>query len=241
VRPNKQQVTKGKIMNKNLLKIVAASLIASSLAGCAAPILMGGVFAGGVIVASDRRTSGTLIEDEGIELRSASRIREALVERAHVNVNSYNRQVLLTGEVPTEADKVAAEQIVNKVENVKSVVNELAVLGNSTLTARSSDTLVTSRVKAALVDDKELYVNAFKIVTERGTVYMMGRVTKREADLATAVVRGQSGVQKVVRLLEIISDEELKRLQPPPAPQAEMKSTPIMSGSGTPWTTSTPK
>jgi osmotically-inducible protein OsmY len=202
---------------------------------------MGGVFAGGVIVASDRRTSGTLIEDEGIELRSASRIREALVERAHVNVNSYNRQVLLTGEVPTEADKVAAEQIVNKVENVKSVVNELAVLGNSTLTARSSDTLVTSRVKAALVDDKELYVNAFKIVTERGTVYMMGRVTKREADLATAVVRGQSGVQKVVRLLEIISDEELKRLQPPAAPQAEMKSTPIMSGSGTPWTTSTPK
>ena len=228
-------------MNKNILKIVSAGLIASSLVGCAAPILLGGAFVGGVMMASDRRTSGAQIEDEGIELRSASRIRDALVERVHVNVNSYNRQVLITGEVPMEADKVTVEQIVNKVENVKSVVNELAVLGNSTLTQRSSDTLVTSRVKAALVDDKELSASAFKIVTERGMVYMMGRVTKREADLATAVVRGQTGVQKVVRLLEIISDEELKRLQPPPAPVTEMKATPVMTGSGTPLTTSSPK
>ncbi len=228
-------------MNQTLLKLISAGLVASGLAGCAAPILLGGAFVGGALVASDRRTTGAQIEDEGIELRSSSRIRDALVERAHVNVNSYNRQVLITGEVPTEADKAAVEQIVSKVENVKSVVNELAVLGNSTLTARSSDSLVTSRVKAALVDDKELYANAFKIVTERGTVYMMGRVTKREADLATAVVRGQSGVQKVVRLLEIISDEELKRLQPPPAPVQEMRSTPVMTGSGAPLTTSSPK
>ncbi len=228
-------------MNKNLLTAVAASLVASALAGCAAPLFIGGAFAGGVLMATDRRTSGAQIEDEGIELRAASRVREALVERAHVNINSYNRQVLLTGEVPTEQDKAAVEQIANKVENVKSVVNELAVLGNSTLTARSSDSLVTSRVKAALVDDKELYANAFKIVTERGTVYMMGRVSKREADLATTVVRGQSGVQKVVRLLEIISDEELKRLLPAPAPVQEMTSTPVMTGSGTPLTTSSPK
>ncbi|MEY4294489.1 MAG: hypothetical protein RLY82_177 [Pseudomonadota bacterium] len=228
-------------MNKSLLKIASVVLIASSLTACVAPVILGGAFAGGVLMASDRRTSGTLIEDEGIELRAASRIRDALVERAHVNVNSYNRQVLITGEVPTEADKAAVEQIVNKVENVKSVVNELAVLGNSTLTARSSDSLVTSRVKAALVDDKELFANAFKIVTERGTVYMMGRVTRREADLATAVVRGQSGVQKVVRLLEFISDEELKRLTPAPASQTEMKATPVTTGSGTPFTTTSPK
>jgi osmotically-inducible protein OsmY len=228
-------------MNKTLLKIASVVLLASSLTACVAPVILGGAFAGGVLVASDRRTSGTFIEDEGIELRAASRIREALVERAHVNINSYNRQVLITGEVPTEADKAAVEQIVGKVENVKSVVNELAVLGNSTLTARSSDSLVTSRVKAALVDDKELFANAFKIVTERGTVYMMGRVTKREADLATAVVRAQSGVQKVVRLLEFISDEELKKLVPPPAPVQEMKATPIMTGSGTPLVTTSPK
>jgi osmotically-inducible protein OsmY len=228
-------------MNKNLLTTVAASLVVSALAGCAAPLFIGGAFAGGVLMATDRRTSGAQIEDEGIELRAASRVREALVERAHVNINSYNRQVLLTGEVPTEQDKAAVEQIANKVENVKSVVNELAVLGNSTLTARSSDSLVTSRVKAALVDDKELYANAFKIVTERGTVYMMGRVSKREADLATTVVRGQSGVQKVVRLLEIISDEELKRLLPTPVPVQEMTSTPVMTGSGTPLMTSSPK
>lgn len=228
-------------MRKNLLSAVAASLVVSSLAGCAAPFLIGGAFAGGVLMATDRRTSGAQVEDEGIELRAASRVREALVERAHVNINSYNRQVLITGEVPTEADKAAVEQIANKVENVKSVVNELAVLGNSTLTARSSDSLVTSRVKAALVDDKELYANAFKIVTERGTVYMMGRVTKREADLATAIVRGQSGVQKVVRLLEIISEEELKRLLPAPAPQVEMKSTPVMTGSGGTLNSSSPK
>jgi osmotically-inducible protein OsmY len=228
-------------MNKNLLTAVAASLVVSALAGCAAPLFIGGAFAGGVLMATDRRTSGAQIEDEGIELRAASRVREALVERAHVNINSYNRQVLLTGEVPTEQDKAAVEQIANKVENVKSVVNELAVLGNSTLTARSSDSLVTSRVKAALVDDKELYANAFKIVTERGTVYMMGRVSKREADLATTVVRGQSGVQKVVRLLEIISDEELKRLLPTPVPVQEMTSTPVMTGSGTPLMTSSPK
>lgn len=228
-------------MNKNLLNVVAASLIASSLAGCVAPIVLGGAFVGGVMMASDRRTSGAQVEDEGIELRAASRIREALVERVHVNIASYNRQVLITGEVPSEADKAMVEQIVNKVENVKSVVNELAVLGNSTLTARSSDALVTSRVKAALLDDKELSTNAFKIVTERGTVYMMGRVTKRESDLATAVVRSQSGVQKVVRLLEIISEEELKRLQPAPAPLTEMKATPVMTGSGIPLTTNSPK
>jgi osmotically-inducible protein OsmY len=228
-------------MRKHLLAAVAASLIAANLVGCAAPFLIGGAFAGGVLMATDRRTSGAQVEDEGIELRAASRVRAALVERAHVNINSYNRQVLLTGEVPTEADKAAVEQIVAKVENVKSVANELAVLGNSTLSARSSDALITSRVKAALVDDKELYANAFKIVTERGVVYMMGRVTKREAELATSVVRGQTGVLKVVRLLEIISEEELKRLLPAPAPVQEMKSTPVMSGTGGTLNTVSPK
>jgi osmotically-inducible protein OsmY len=228
-------------MKKLLLTTLAASLIGCGLSGCVAPLLMGGAFAGTILTATDRRTSGAQVEDQGIELRTSSRLSDALGERAHINVVSYNRQVLLTGEVPTERDKATAEQIASKVDNVKSVVNELGVLGNTSLSARSSDTLITSRVKTALLDDKDVYGNAFKIVTERGTVYMMGRVTKREADHATTIVRGQSGVQKVVRVLEMITEEELKLLLPPPESKAEMKSSPVMSGSGQPIMTNSPK
>ncbi len=228
-------------MKKLLLTTLAASLIASSLSGCVAPILMGGAFAGSVLVATDRRTSGAQVEDQGIELRATSRLAEALGDRVHINVTSYNRQVLITGEVPSEKDKATAEQIIVKVDNVKSVVNELGVLGNTNLSARSSDTLITSRVKAALLDDKQVYGNAFKIVTERGVVYMMGRVTAREADYATNIVRGQSGVQKVVRVLEAISEDDLKQLVPAPASPTEMKSSPVMSGSGQPVMTNSPK
>ncbi len=125
--------------------------------------------------------------------------------------------MLLTGEVASEQDKQTAEQVAGKVENVRTVVNDTAVLGISTLSQRSTDSLVTTRVKAAMVDEKNLYANAFKVTTERGIVYLMGRVTQREADLATEVTRTTTGVQKVVRVLEIISEEELKRLVPPPA------------------------
>ncbi len=190
--------------------------VAGALSACV-PVIMGGMVMGG-LVATDRRTSGTQLEDEGIELRAASRLREALGERAHFNVNSYNRQVLLSGEAPSAQDKQLIEQIVSKVENVRAIVNEIAVLGNSTLPQRSSDSLVTGKVKAGLVDAKDLYANAFKIVTERGTTYMMGRVTQREADRATDIARGVNGVQRVVRIFEIISEDELKRLLPQPAP-----------------------
>jgi osmotically-inducible protein OsmY len=185
------------------------------LSGCV-PLVVGGAVLGGTLVATDRRTSGAQLEDEGIELRSANRIREAFLERVHINATSYNRQVLLTGEVPSEADKVRAQEVVSRVENVRSIVNELAVLGNSTLTARSSDALVTGRVKAAMVDAKDLYANAFKVVTERGTTYLLGRVTQREATRATDIARTTPGVQRVVRVLEIISEEELQRLLPQP-------------------------
>jgi osmotically-inducible protein OsmY len=197
---------------KPLSTVVAAAALAGALSGCA-PLIIGGA-AIGTMVTIDRRTSGTQIEDETIELRGASAARQALGDRAHVNVTSYNRQVLLTGEVPTAQDKQTAEQAVSRVENIKGLVNELAVLGNTTLAQRSSDTLVTGKVKASLVDDKELYVGAFKVVTERGTVYLMGRVTQREADRATQITRNISGVQRVVRIFEIISEEDLRRLAP---------------------------
>jgi osmotically-inducible protein OsmY len=175
------------------------------------PLVMGGAMVGGAMVASDRRTSGTVVEDEGIELKAASRIRENLGERVHVNVISYNRQVLITGEVPNAQDKQLVEKVVASVENVRNIVNELAVLGNSTLTQRSSDTLVSGRVKAALVDAKDLFANAFKVSTERGTTYIMGRVTQREANRATEVISATTGVQRLVRVLEIISEDELAR------------------------------
>ena len=208
-------------MKENMTKrfavtAVAAALLLGSLSACI-PLVVGGAMVGGTLVANDRRTSGAQLEDEGIELRSSSRIRSNVGDRVHVNVNSYNRQVLLTGEVPTAQDKLLVEQIVSKVENVTSVANELAVMGSSSITQRSSDVLVIARVRALLVDAKDLFANSFKVVTERGTTYMMGRVTQREADRGTAVARGTPGVQKVVRIFEVISEEELARQLPTPA------------------------
>jgi osmotically-inducible protein OsmY len=204
------------IRRTGLALVLAASTL-TTLTACF-PLAVGGAVVGSM-GATDRRTTGTVVEDEGIELRATSRIREALGERGHVNVASYNRQVLLTGEVPSAQDKQLVEQIVTGVDNVRHIVNELAVMGNSTLTQRSSDSLVTGRVKASLVDAKELSANAFKIVTERGTTYVMGRVTAREAKMATDVISSTPGVQKVVRILETISEDELARMMAPPPQQ----------------------
>ena len=201
---------------KLLTLMVLSASLGGTLSACA-PIIMGGAVMGS-LMATDRRTTGTQIEDEGIELHAASALRDNLGERGHFNVTSYNRQVLLTGEVPNAQDKQLAERVVSRVTNVRVIVNELAILGNSTFTQRSSDALVTGRIKATLVDAKDLFANAFKVVTERGTTYLMGRVTQREANQATDIARGTPGVLKVVRVLEIISDEELQNLLPKPAP-----------------------
>lgn len=208
---------------KSFARMTAATLAASGLVialGACAPVLLGGAMVGGGFVATDRRTSGAQLEDEGIELRANAR----LGDKGHFNVTSYNRQVLLTGEVPSEQAKMQATEIVSKVENVRAVVNELAVAGNSSLSQRSADALVTGRIKAVLVDARDLSSNAFKIVTERGVVYMMGRVTQREANVATELIRGVSGVQRVVRVLELITDEELKTTLPAPAASAAKPS-----------------
>jgi osmotically-inducible protein OsmY len=202
---------------QKLLTMLALTACVGAGLGACAPILVGGAMMGS-LMATDRRTSGTQIEDEGIELHAASRIRENLGERGQVSVTSYNRQVLLTGEVPSAQDKQLVEQVVSKVENVRAIVNEIAVLGNATLTQRSSDALVTGRVKAAMVDAKDIFANAFKVVTERGTTYLMGRVTQREANRATDIARSTNGVQKVVRVFEIISEDELQGMLPKPAP-----------------------
>jgi osmotically-inducible protein OsmY len=206
--------------------LLACAVLAAGLSACA-PVVVGGAFVGGM-TASDRRTLGAQVEDESIETKAVKRIEENLGERVHVNVTSYNRQVLLTGEVPSEQDKQLVEQVVSRVENVRSIFNELAVLGQSTLTQRSSDTLVTGRVKSSLIDSKDLTSSAFKIVTERGTVFLMGRVTLREADRCTDIARTTSGVQKVVRLFEIITEEDLLRMQPQPASRAQSQNNRTM-------------
>jgi osmotically-inducible protein OsmY len=208
-------------MKLNLKFCVLAGVLAATavgLSGCL-PLVVGGAVMGGM-VATDRRTSGTYVEDEGIEIKAALRIRERLGERVHINVTSYNRQVLLTGEAPSAQDKQLVEQVVAQVENVRNTVSEISILGNSTLTQRSSDAVVTGRVRAKLLDARDLFSNSFKVVTERGTVYLMGRVSEREANRATEIITATPGVQRLVRVLEVITEEELTRMLPPPSAPA---------------------
>ncbi len=213
-----------KIQTFKLSRIIAAGFLTLGLSACVAPLVVGG-FVGGTMVASDRRTSGAQLEDQGIEIRASTRIREQIGTGVHINVTSYNRQVLLTGEVSKAQEKQLAEQIIARVENVRSVVNELAVAPNSSLSDRANDSLISGKVKATMVDNRDVFANAYKVVTERGNVYLMGRVTQREANRATEVARTVGGVKKVVRVFEIITEEELKALLPeaPKAPPAPAK------------------
>ncbi|CAM3417400.1 BON domain-containing protein [Polaromonas hydrogenivorans] len=205
------------VMKRLACSVGAAVLLTGALSACVGPLIVGGAMVGGSMVATDRRTSGAQLDDEAIELRAASQIRSNLGTRVRVSVTSYNRQVLLTGEVPNLQDKQRVEQVVKAVDSVASVVNELAVLNSPSLMDRSSDALLTGRIKAMLLDTSDLQSNAFKVVTERNTTYLMGRVTQREADRATEVVRATPGVQKVVRIFEIISEQELKNLDTVPS------------------------
>lgn len=189
-------------------------VLAGALQACA-PLMVGGMV-GGAMGATDRRTSGIQLEDEAIELKAANRIREMMSGRGHINVTSYNRQVLITGEAVNAQDRDYAARLVGEVENVRKVVNEVVVGPNSSLKDRSTDALITAKVKAQMVDSKDIFANAYKIVTERGVVYLMGRVTQREADRATDVARQVSGVKKVVRIFEILSEAELNALLPEP-------------------------
>ncbi len=194
--------------------LLLAGLAAATLMSACAPLLLGGAVVGTTMVVSDRRTSGTQLEDQANELKANTRVREAVGERGHVNATSYNRVVLLTGEVAAESDKVAVEQAVAKIEGVRSVVNELAVMGSSSLANRSNDAVLTSKVKASFIDAKDVFANAIKVTTERSTVYLMGRVTEREANRASDIARGVPGVQKVVKVFEVITEAELAELQP---------------------------
>jgi osmotically-inducible protein OsmY len=219
--------------------LVTAALIA--LAGCAAvpAVLVGGAVVGGGLVATDRRTAGTQLEDQGIEFRAAARVRE-LATLGQISVNAYNRVVLLTGEVPGAAERQKVEDAVAKVENVRGVVNELVVAGNSSLSSRSADTVLAAKVKATLVDAKDLSANAFKVVAERRVVYLMGRVTPREGERGADLASRVSGVERVVKVFETMSEAQLAAetvsgAQPDAAGQA-----PAPVSSATPVTPATP-
>jgi osmotically-inducible protein OsmY len=186
-------------------------VLATALSACA-PVVVGGAMVGSALLASDRRTAGAQVEDEGLEVKAAARVRELLSDQAHVNVTSYNRVVLITGEVPRAEDKVTVEQAVRRLEGVNSIVNDLAVMPASGLKDRSLDSILSARVKASFIDAKDLISTAFKVTTERGVVYLMGRVTEREANRASEVARGVSGVAKVVRVFDILTEDQLANL-----------------------------
>lgn len=207
-------------MNR-ISKLAAATLaavtVSTSLTGCF-PLLLGGAMVGGTVVYTDRRTSGTQLEDEAIELKASNRLSKELGERARVSAVSYNRLVLLTGEVSGEADKAVVARVVSGIDNVRSIVNEVTVVSAHPTNTQANDAIVTGKVKASLVDSKDIFAQSVKVVTERGTVYLMGRVTEREANRATEIARGVSGVDKVVRVFEVISEAELANIQAPSAP-----------------------
>ncbi|MDO9237167.1 MAG: BON domain-containing protein [Aquabacterium sp.] len=194
------------------LRWVALLMALASLSACAPLVL--GTAVGSAFMATDRRTSGTQLEDQGIELKAANRVREVLGERGHVSINAYNRQVLVTGEVPTEEDKAAVGNAISRTDTVTGVVNELLVGVNSSLSTRSSDLLIASKVKATFIDARDIFANAFDIVVDRGDVYLLGLVTEREAQRAAELAASIRGVNRVIKVLQIISEDELARKLP---------------------------
>ena len=211
------------------LALTLGAALVAGLSACV-PLVVGGAAVMGVgMVATDRRSSGAQLDDQGIELRAAARVRDIANDQMYVSVTSYNRQVLLTGAVGNDADRRRVEETVQRVDNVRSVVNELTIGASSTFQDRSNDLYLTGKIKASLLDAKDIFANSFKIVTERGVVYLMGIATRRETDRATEITRGVSGVVKVVRVVEIVSEAEL-------ASQAQAQK----GGTGAPVTNSAP-
>lgn len=179
-----------------------ASVLAMTLSGCAA-LLVGGAVAG-ASVAADQRTTGTQIEDQTIELKAANAIGEdkELSESTHINVTSYNTVVLVSGEAPTEAARQRVIALVRGVDKVRHVHDEIVVAAPSSLTARSNDSLITTKVKTKIFTLENLDATQVKVVTERGVVYLLGLISRKDADRVTEAVRTVSGVQRVVKLFE---------------------------------------
>ena len=196
-------------------------------------ILMFSSAAYGQLTQTDRRTQGAQIDDAAIELKATSRTKYITGDKGRVAVTSYNRVVLLTGEVADEKMKAEVQKQVETISGIKSIENELVIAPVSSVGVRSNDALITGRVKAAIIDTADLYVSAFKVQTDRSVVYLMGRVTEREAKLAGEVARNAGGkISKVVLMFEYIDEDEAKKFIPKQADgnekpaAAEPKSAP---------------
>lgn len=185
-----------------LPSLLLALALSSQLAACV-PAVIGGAAAGGVM-AADRRTSGIYIEDQNIELKASHAISQELGEKNHITVTSYNRNVLLTGEAVDAASKESAEKAVRNIDNVVNITNEIVIDTKSTLSERNNDTYITSKVKARMVKENRFPANYVKVVTEATTVFLMGIVTRQEAEDAVDITRSTSGVGKVVKVFEYI-------------------------------------
>ncbi len=192
-----------KLLVRTLLTVsvaVSAGLTVASLSGCV-PVVAGGIGAG-ILMAEDRRTTGTYLIDEEIELKASSRIRESFGDNTRVSVTSFNRRVLLTGAVPDANVRAKVEEITLAVPNVRAVQNELMIGKVSSFSTRTSDTYVTTKVKARFLDDRSFNAHQVKVVTESGTVYLMGLVKREEAAVAAEVAARTAGVSKVVKVFE---------------------------------------
>jgi len=205
----------------NIRTLFALGALIPALAGCFGAVAVGA--GAGALLLADRRNSEIYIADEGMEIRAANRITEKYGDKVHVNVTSYNRMLLLTGEVPTEVIKADVEKLASGVPNIKSISNELAIAGPSSFGGRSNDIYLTSKVKARFVDAGKFAANHVKVVTEAGVVFLLGMVTQAEANAAVEITRTTGGVQKVVRVFEIITPEQAKAADNSPPKQQKDK------------------
>lgn len=193
-----------------LCRLLLGAALLTSLQGCVE--MMVGTAVVGAMAATDRRTLGAQTEDTAITVKAEARTPSLIGDGGHVNIASFNRKVLLTGEVRDDTVKATVEREIAAIPGVQGIVNELEIAGRSNYTSRGNDALLTGKVKASFVDTKELSANAIKVVTERATVYLMGRVTQREGQRAAEVTRGVSGVQRVVKVFDYIGEDELKQI-----------------------------
>jgi osmotically-inducible protein OsmY len=182
---------------------IAAVLALPLLQGCF-PLAVTGMGAA-ALMAADRRTTGTYVEDEGIELKTLGALKDINSRGAHINATSFNRRVLLTGETPTEELRKQAEELVRGITSVREVINELQVAGASSMAARGNDSLITSNVKVRMLNNPRFAVNHIKVVTEANTTFLMGLVTQDEGAAAAEVARGAQGVSRVVKVFEYVN------------------------------------
>ena len=186
----------------SISSFILVAALGSQLTACV-PVVARGAAAGG-LMAADRRSSGAYIEDQEIELKASKAIDDSLKSNVHANITSYNRHVLITGEVSNEANKAKAESLVKPIQNVNSINNQLVIGANSSISARSNDAYITSKVKTNFLTENKFAANHVKVVTENGTVFLLGLVTHKEGDDAAEIARTTLGVKKVVKDFEYI-------------------------------------